>query len=91
MDPTTTSSHEGPACGPGAVFNSEGKRLGKGRMEVASVGTPHRIDIDMTFWRGNGGCERDSAEAALWAGLSRLTGAGPERGAPVSSRQALKP
>ncbi len=53
MDPTTTSSHEGPASGPGAVFQYEGKRLGKGRMEIASVHAPHRIDIDMTFWRGD--------------------------------------
>ena len=53
MDPTTTSRHEGPASGPGAVFHYEGKRLGKGRMEIASVNAPHRVDIDMTFWRGD--------------------------------------
>lgn len=52
MDPTTTSRHEGPAAGPGAVFEYEGKRLGKGRMEIASVEAPTRIDIRMTFWRG---------------------------------------
>jgi hypothetical protein len=53
MDPTTVSRHEGPASGPGAVFEYEGKRLGKGRMEIAAVDAPQRIDIDMTFWRGN--------------------------------------
>ncbi len=51
MDPTTVSQHEGPASGPGAVFTYEGKRLGKGRMEIASVEVPSRIDIQMTFWR----------------------------------------
>jgi uncharacterized protein YndB with AHSA1/START domain len=52
MDPTTTSHHEGPASGPGAVFEYEGKRLGKGRMEIVSVEAPRRISFDMTFWRG---------------------------------------
>jgi uncharacterized protein YndB with AHSA1/START domain len=52
MDPTTTSRHEGPASGAGAVFEYEGKRLGKGRMEIAAVERPHRIAIAMTFWRG---------------------------------------
>lgn len=52
MDPTTVSHHEGPAGGPGAVFQYEGKRLGKGRMEVTSVRAPQRIDLAMTFWRG---------------------------------------
>jgi uncharacterized protein YndB with AHSA1/START domain len=52
MDPTTTSRHEGPASGPGAVFHYEGKRLGKGRMEITSAEAPARIDIQMTFWRG---------------------------------------
>ncbi len=61
MDPTTTSSHEGPASGPGAVFNYEGKRLGKGRMEVAAVNAPCRIDIHMTFWRGNRATRSKSA------------------------------
>jgi carbon monoxide dehydrogenase subunit G len=61
MDPTTTSSHEGPASGPGAIFNYEGKRLGRGRMEVAAVSAPHRIDIDMTFWRGNSVTRSQSA------------------------------
>ncbi len=52
MDPTTVSSHEGPAGGVGAVFQYEGKRLGRGRMEIASVDAPRRIAIAMTFWRG---------------------------------------
>jgi len=52
MDPTTVSSHEGPASGPGAVFTYEGKRLGKGRMEIAAVEAPGRIEINMTFGRG---------------------------------------
>lgn len=68
MDPTTTHRHEGPASGPGAVFNYEGKRLGKGRMEIASVNTPHRIDIDMTFWRGNNTTRSKSAFVIVGAG-----------------------
>jgi carbon monoxide dehydrogenase subunit G len=61
MDPTTVSRHEGPASGPGAVFVYEGKRLGKGRMEIAAVDAPQRIDIDMTFWRGNAATHSKSA------------------------------
>jgi uncharacterized protein YndB with AHSA1/START domain len=53
MDPTTTSHHEGATSGPGAVFHYEGKRLGKGRMEITSAEAPARIDIAMTFWRGD--------------------------------------
>jgi hypothetical protein len=60
-DPTTVSRHEGPAAGPGAVFHYEGKRLGKGRMEIASVQAPHRIDIDMTFWFGDKATRSKSA------------------------------
>ena len=63
LDPTTVSRHEGPAVGPGAVFHYEGKRLGKGRMEIASVEAPHRIDIAMTFWQG--GKETRSKSAFL--------------------------
>ncbi|MFM6973659.1 MAG: SRPBCC family protein [Agromyces sp.] len=61
MDPTTTSSHEGPNAGPGAVFNYDGKRLGKGRMEIAGVDAPKRIDINMTFWRGSSASHSHSA------------------------------
>lgn len=68
MDPTTTSRHEGPASGPGAVFHYEGKRLGKGRMEIAAVDAPHRIDIDMTFWRGDSATRSKSAFVIVGAG-----------------------
>ena len=61
MDATTVSSHEGPASGPGAVFNYEGKRLGKGRMVICEVDAPRRIAIDMTFWRGGKATESKSA------------------------------
>jgi hypothetical protein len=53
MDATTVSRHEGPDAGVGAIFHYEGQRLGKGRMEIVSVDAPRRIDIAMTFWRGN--------------------------------------
>ena len=61
MDATTTSSHEGPASGVGAVFCYEGQRLGKGRMEIVAVDAPRRIDIKMTFWRGETVTESKSA------------------------------
>ena len=61
MDATTTSRHEGPASGPGAVFTYEGKRLGRGRMEIISVEAPSRIDIQMTFWRGDAATHAKSA------------------------------
>ena len=68
MDPTTTSRHEGPASGPGAVFTYEGKRLGKGRMEIVAVDAPHRIDIDMTFWRGDSETRSKAAFVIVDAG-----------------------
>ena len=61
MDATTVSRHEGPASGPGAVFEYEGKRLGKGRMEIASIEPPARIDIAMTFWRNGVATNSSSA------------------------------
>jgi carbon monoxide dehydrogenase subunit G len=61
MDATTVSSHEGPASGPGAVFNYEGQRLGKGRMSIVEIDAPRRIDIAMTFWRGGSAHHAKSA------------------------------
>ena len=61
MDDTTVSTHEGPAAGVGAVFSYEGKRLGKGRMEIVSVDAPTRVDIKMTFWRGSSSSDAASA------------------------------
>lgn len=61
MDPTTVSRHEGPDSGVGAVFSYEGKRLGKGRMEIVSVDAPREIEIAMTFWRGKNESHSESA------------------------------
>ena len=61
MDPTAVSKHEGPASGPGAAFEYEGKRLGKGRMDITNVEAPHRIDFRMTFWRGGQSTHATSA------------------------------
>lgn len=60
MDPTTTTSHEGPASGVGSVFNYEGKRLGRGRMEIVSVEAPRQIGIALTFWQGEKASEAQS-------------------------------
>jgi Polyketide cyclase / dehydrase and lipid transport len=68
MDPTTVSRHEGPASGPGAVFEYEGKRLGKGRMQIASTEAPRHIAIDMTFWRGATPAHAKSAFVVVEAG-----------------------
>ena len=53
MDPTAVSRHEGADSGVGAIFHYEGQRLGRGRMEIVAVDEPRRIDIAMTFWRGD--------------------------------------
>lgn len=71
MDPTTVSRHEGPEAGPGAVFHYEGKRLGKGRMEISAVESPRRIDLAMTFWRGQ--AETHSTSAFLISGSGAAT------------------
>lgn len=68
MDATTVSSHEGPASGPGAIYNYEGQRIGKGRMEITSVDAPRQIDIKMTFWRGKSVSESTSAFTIVDAG-----------------------
>lgn len=68
MDPTTVSSHEGPASGVGSIFNYEGKQLGKGRMEIASVHAPRTININMTFWRGKSETHSHSAFVITPAG-----------------------
>jgi hypothetical protein len=70
MDPTTISRHEGPAAGPGAVFHYEGKRLGKGRMEIVATDPPRRIDIDMTFWSGTTATPAKSAFVIVDGGSS---------------------
>jgi uncharacterized protein YndB with AHSA1/START domain len=70
MDPTTTSRHEGPAAGLGAVFQYEGQRLGKGRMEIVAVERLQRIDIAMTFWRGSSVSQAKSAFVIREAGGS---------------------
>lgn len=61
MDATTVTSHEGPNSGVGAVFNYQGQRLGKGRMEIVSVDVPREIEIAMTFWRGDKATHSESA------------------------------
>ncbi|ODU79661.1 MAG: hypothetical protein ABT08_00775 [Microbacterium sp. SCN 71-21] len=50
MDPTTVTSNEGPTSGVGSVFLYEGKRLGKGRMEITGTERPSRLNVAMTFW-----------------------------------------
>ena len=52
MDPTATTQHSGAESGLGAVFEYEGQRLGKGRMEIVSVDEPRQVEVALTFWRG---------------------------------------
>lgn len=49
MDNTATSSLSEKTVGPGAIFDYEGKKIGKGRMEIISSG-PERIRFNMTFF-----------------------------------------
>lgn len=54
MDPTSKSTNQGPDAGVGAIFNYQGDKMGKGRMEISSVDAPRKVDIDMTFWNKKG-------------------------------------
>ena len=49
MDKTVTFSVSEKSVGPGAIFDYQGKRIGKGRMEIISSG-PTRIGFTMTFF-----------------------------------------
>ena len=49
MDKTVTFSLSEKTVGPGAIFDYQGKRIGKGRMEIISSG-PTRIGFTMTFF-----------------------------------------
>lgn len=49
MDKSVTYSVSEKSVGPGAVFDYQGKRIGKGRMEIISSG-PTRIGFTMTFF-----------------------------------------
>lgn len=49
MDKSVTSNVSEKSAGPGAIFDYEGKKIGKGRMEIISSG-PERIRFNMTFF-----------------------------------------
>ncbi|MFM6966647.1 MAG: SRPBCC family protein [Rhodoluna sp.] len=49
MDKSVTFSVSEKTVGPGAIFDYQGKRIGKGRMEIISSG-PERIGYTMTFF-----------------------------------------
>ena len=49
MDKSVTFSLSEKTVGPGAIFDYQGKRIGKGRMEIISSG-PTRIGFNMTFF-----------------------------------------
>jgi uncharacterized protein YndB with AHSA1/START domain len=49
MDNTVTSTVSEKSFGPGATFDYEGKKIGKGRMEIISSG-PERIRFNMSFF-----------------------------------------
>lgn len=49
MDKTVKSTVSEKSTGPGAVYDYEGKRIGKGRMEIISSG-PDLIRATMTFF-----------------------------------------
>jgi carbon monoxide dehydrogenase subunit G len=49
MDKSVTAKISDKSFGPGAVYEYQGKRIGKGRMEIISSG-PERIRSTMTFF-----------------------------------------
>lgn len=49
MDKSVTYTVSEKSVGPGAIFDYQGKRIGKGRMEIISSG-PTRIGFTMTFF-----------------------------------------
>ena len=49
MDKSVTYTLSEKTVGPGASFDYQGKRIGKGRMEIISSG-PERIRFTMTFF-----------------------------------------
>ena len=49
MDKSVTYTLSEKTVGPGAIFDYQGKRIGKGRMEIISSG-PERIRFTMTFF-----------------------------------------
>ena len=49
MDESVTATISEKSFGPGAVYEYQGKRIGKGRMEIISSG-PERIRSTMTFF-----------------------------------------
>jgi uncharacterized protein YndB with AHSA1/START domain len=50
LDPAMTKTMSGPAAGKGAVYEWKGNRkAGEGRMEIAEVSPPSKIDIDLRF------------------------------------------
>jgi len=50
MDPTMKKTYEGAATGKGAVYTWDGNsQVGKGRMEIANVSPPSKVDINLDF------------------------------------------
>ncbi|HEY7533790.1 MAG TPA: SRPBCC family protein [Nitrospiraceae bacterium] len=49
MDPELKRSFSGTASGPGSVYEWEGPKVGKGRMEIAKISPPTSILIDLDF------------------------------------------
>jgi hypothetical protein len=49
MDPAIKRTHSGPTGGPGAVYEWEGKKVGKGRMEITEALPPSKLAIKLDF------------------------------------------
>jgi uncharacterized protein YndB with AHSA1/START domain len=49
MDPELKRSFSGTASGQGSVYEWEGPKVGKGRMEIAKISPPTSILIDLDF------------------------------------------
>ncbi len=49
MDPALKRAYSGPASGKGAVYEWEGNKAGKGRMEIVDAPPPSRVTIKLDF------------------------------------------
>lgn len=49
MDPSMKKTYTGPASGVGTGMGWEGKKVGKGHMELVAQTLPHKIDMALNF------------------------------------------
>ncbi len=63
LDPAMTKSYHGAPSGQGAIYEWDGRKAGKGRMEIIGVAPPSKITIQLEFMKPFEG--HNTAEFAL--------------------------